>query len=530
METALFFGVILRRQVHKPVPTGPGKDNMKSISRLSTFLVAAVILSACGGESSPSDTQISDPSQPVNAPTTATVGILLTDAAVDAYEHAYVTITCVELIGGDDGHQLIFSGEETVDLLALRDSVRLLAVSEDVQPGDISKIRLCAQDMQLVEEDAEGVENTIDVDLVANGKIDLNPRETITLAAGDVVFASLDWDMNESLKLTETGNDRIIMRPVIFVKIGTEPAFKQGLVRVSGIIDAVAPDFTAFRLCLPDTPVQIPEDPIIGALCVDIVLNEKTGLFDPEGEPLTTLEQLVPKIPVTVLGLLQRSEDGPTVTPIQNAEGEDLVPTIFQVLALVVEGGEPGTWSQLLGTLQTAVDPNLDTFDFLLDNGQGFEDDTIVSGKLFDMSSRVFRFAADTGITEITAADLAAMDRAVVDSVTIPSQEVGVADTLHIAIMLARTPGDGDFEYIKGEISSIDSVAGSLMVTTVGGDRCVNTDMDTEIFEIFVNEDAVESVPATLDELDLGAKVVVTGMEGSCFAADLIIAEGQAAP
>lgn len=529
MGTALFFGVILRRQVYKPVHTGSGKDNMKSISGLSTFLVAAVILSACGGESSPSDTQIGDPSQHVNAPTTATVGILLTDAAVDAYKHAYVTITCVELIGGDDGHQLIFSGEETVDLLALRDSVRLLAVSEDVQPGDISKIRLCAQDMQLVEEDAEGVENTIDVDLVANGKIDLNPRETITLAAGDVVFASLDWDMNESLKLTETGNDRIIMRPVIFVKIGTEPAYKQGLVRVSGIIDAVAPDFTAFRLCLPDTPVQIPEDPIIGALCVDIVLNEKTGLFDPKGQPLTP-DQLAPKTPVTVLGLLQRSEDGPTVTPIQNAEGEDLVPTIFQVLALVVEGGEPGTWSQLLGTLQTAVDPDLDTFDFLLDNGQGFEDDTIVNGKLFDMSSRVFRFSADTGITEITAADLAAMDRAVVDSVTIPSQEVGIADTLHIAIMLARTPGDGDFEYIKGEISSIDSMAGSLMVTIVGGDRCVNTDMDTEIFEIFVNEDAVESVPATLDELDLGAKVVVTGMEGSCFAADLIIAEGQAAP
>ena len=65
------------------------------------------------------------PSQPDNEPTTATVGILLTDAAVDDYKHAYVTITCVELIGSDDGHQLIFSGEETVDLLALRDSVRL---------------------------------------------------------------------------------------------------------------------------------------------------------------------------------------------------------------------------------------------------------------------------------------------------------------------------------------------------------------------------------------------------------------------
>jgi hypothetical protein len=502
---------------------------VNTISKLSAFLAMAIILNGCGGGNSPSEMPINGQALPaVNVPTTATVAIVLTDAAVDAYKHAYVTITCVELIGGDDGHQLIFSGEETVDLLALRDSIRLFAVSEDVQPGDISKIRLCAQDMQLVEEDSDGAENIIDVSLVANGKIDLNPRETITLGAGDVVFVSLDWDMNESLKLTETGNGRIIMRPVIFVKIGAEPAFKQGLVRVSGIIEAVAPDFTAFRLCLSNTPVQIPENPVIGALCVDVVLNEKTGLFDAKGQPMTP-DQLAPKIPVTVLGLLKRFEDGPTVTPVQNAEGEDLDPTKFQILSLVVEGGEMGTWSQLRGTLQTAVDPGTDTFNFLLDNGQGFEDDTVVTGRLFDMSSRVFRFSADTGVTEISAAELMAMDRAVVDSVTIPSEEEGVADTLHIAIMLARTPGEGDLDYIKGEISSIDLMADSLIITTGVGDRCVNTDKDTAIFEIFVNEDSVESVPASLNELDVGAIAVVTGMEGDCFAADLIIAEGQAA-
>jgi hypothetical protein len=506
---------------------------MNPISKLSAFFMAAIILSACGGGSTP-DSQANIQSQAVNTPTgptTATVGIILTDAAVDDYKHAYVTITCVELIGGDDGHQVIFSGEKIVDLLALRDSVRILAVSEDVEPGDISKIRLCAKYMRLVQEnnDGVGVDIVIDVDLVANGKIDLNLRETITLQAGDVVFASLDWDMNESLKLTETGNERIIMRPVIFVEFDTEPAFKQGLVRVSGIIESVALDDTAFRLCSADTPVQLPENPIIGFLCVDIVLNEKTGLFDPKGQPIMPGD-LAPEMPVTVLGLLQRSMDGPMVTPVQNDMGEDLPATTFQILAIVVEGGEPGTWSQLRGTLQTEVDPDpeLHTFDFLLDNGQDFDDGTVVTGRFFDMSSRVFRIAAYTGITEITAAELMAMDRAVVDGVIIGSDDPGVADTLHIAIMLARTPGETDLDFIRGRILSVDSITGSLMVATDGTDRCVNTDMDTAIFEFFVNEDSVESVPVTLADLDEGAKVVVSGMEGGCFAAELIIAEGQA--
>ena len=115
------------------------------------------------------------------------------------------------------------------------------------------------------------------------------------------------------------------------------------------------------------------------------------------------------------------------------------------------------------------------------------------------------------------------------DSVVIPSDDEAVADTLSIAIMLARTPGADEPEYIKGSILSTDSAAGALRITTAGGDRCVTTDMDTAIFEVFVHEDSVESMPATLDDLDIGANAVITGTDGDCFAADLIIAEGQIA-
>lgn len=489
--------------------------------KLSAFFVLAFVLTSCGSGSSNPAT--SSPSPMPAVPTTATVGIILTDAAVDDYDHAFVTITSVELIG-DGGHQLIFSGEETVDLLALRDSVKLFAVSEDVEPDEISKIRLKATDMQLVQDNGGGPATT-NVDLVANGKIDLNLCESMDLAAGDVVFVSLDWDMNESLKFTTTGNGRKIMRPVIFAVIDTEPAFKQGLVRVSGEVDLVAADYTAFRMCSHDVVTQVSTSPVLGSLCLDIVLNDKTGLFGPDGMPIAP-EEIVTGAPVTVLGLLQRSMDGQMVTLLDDSRTE-VEPSVFQVLALVVEGGEPGTWQHLLGTVQTVVDVD-SKFDFLLDNGQGFEDDSTLTGQLFPLT-RIFKLAPDTGITEITKADLAEMDRAAMDSVLMPSGDEAVADTLNIAIMLARMPGDDEPQFIKGSILSTDSVAGELRIATSGGDRCVITDMDTAIFEVFVHEDSVESMPATLDDLDVGANAVVTGTDGDCFAADLIIAEGQTA-
>ena len=492
---------------------------MNTPFRFSALLVLAGMIASCTGGAS--TTTEPEPARNPTAATKATVGILLTDATADDYDHAYVTITSVELLG-ENGHQLIFSGEETVDLLALRDSVKLIAVSEDVDPDDFSKIRLRAQDMQLVVDNGDGSSTMTEVDLVANGKIDLNPRETISMQAGDVVFASLDWDMNESLKLTETGNGRIIMRPVIFVDIDTEPAFKEGLVRVFGIIESIASDFTAFRLCSPDVTTQLPSTPVLGALCLDIVLNEKSGLFGANGKPVMASDLMV-EDPITVLGLLRRSMDGPSVTPMQDDSGNNLAPTTFQVLAIVGEGGPSGTWGQYRGTLNSAVDAATGTFDYDIGN---IDEPAVVTGQLFD-SSRIFSVSADTGITEIIAADLMTGDRAAADAVMIPAPSEGESDSLNIAIMLSRA--DPDKDNIRGEILSVDPAAGSLMIATSAGDACVTTDSSTRIFQIFVLEDSVESRPATLADLTVGSRMGASGRQLDCFEADLIIAEGQVA-
>ena len=105
----------------------------------------------------------------------------------------------------------------------------------------------------------------------------------------------------------------------------------------------------SFRICSPDVATQLPTTPVLSSLCLDIIVNDKTGLFDSNGLP-TTVGELVIGEPVTVVGLLRRSSDGPVVTPLSDDSGE-VAPTPYQVLAIVVEGGPPGTWSKVRGTL-----------------------------------------------------------------------------------------------------------------------------------------------------------------------------------
>lgn len=493
------------------------------LSPLAISLLA-IFLNACGGGANAPD-PMSPP--PASTLTKATVGIVFTDASIDDYDHAYVTITSVELLGNDDGHQLIFSGEERIDLLALRDSVRLFAVSENVDPGDYSKIRLEARDMELVVDNDDGSTTITPIDLVANGKIDLNPRGAFSLAAGDVVFVSLDWDMNQSMKLTETGNGRIIMRPVIFVDVGTEPAFKEGLVRVFGLVELVAADFTAFRLCSPDVMIDSVSDPILGSLCLDIIIGPKTGLFGPDGNPIM-LSELAVDDPVTVLGLLQRSSDGPAVSPMED-DGGVVPPTTFQIVAIVVEGGPKLTWMPVRGTLNSVVAADTEVFDFLLDTPQNGDAETILTGQLF-ATSRIFRVSTDSGITEVGATDLMMGDRAVVESVQVAGAEGTDPDVLNIAIMLARTPGEVELDQLKGEILSVEASENMMMVSTSDGDFCVRTTDDTAIFELIVSSDSIESVPTTLADLVPGSRVGVTGVQEDCLVADLIIAEAPAAP
>ena len=472
---------------------------MKKYFYGALLLAVSMLLASCGGGGTGTGVN--------TAP--ATVGLVITDLSSEDYDHAWATITSVTLIG-DNGHEQIFSGKKTVDLLSLRDHLKLFFVNKKVKPGFYSKIRLHVEELFLTNDDTPSVE--VIVDLVANGKVDLNPQSTFFIAPGSVVFLSLDWDVDKSLKLTETGSGKIIMRPVIFVNIGTKPFFKNGLVRLFGMVDSVATDASGFRLCSMSSATPLPSTDVLKEFCVDVVLTDKTGVFDSNGEPRPDKKVVVDE-ELTVLGLLRRTDDAPPApTPLAGVEDE---PTSFQIESIVVEAGALGTWKQVRGTLTSTVDPGTKTFGFDTVAGLVCPAVTVVTGQLFDQS-RVFR-VDDGGITEVPTpySVLDCGDRTIVDAV-----QVGT-DGLNIAVMLSRPGSSATADSLTG---TIDSVSPDLVV----GGRKVCTDLSTRVFLLSDTGDVTEG---DVSDLTVGSPAVVTGSDlALCLEADVIVSLAPASP
>jgi hypothetical protein len=549
----------------------------------------AVFVTACGGgggsapatQANPgSNANSNPPPDPVADPAPvepATVAVILTDASINDYDKALATITSIELIG-DNGHVQVFSGSETVDFLALADFVEIFAVDESVTPDTYEKIRLRLADLTLVNVVDGGDDIETHVDLVANGKVDLNPQGSFTILPGQVVFVSIDFDMEKSVKLIETGSGKTKMRPVIFANIGTKPAFKNGLARVHGVVDRIAVDGGVFSLCMTQLISRFPPDDgasidSIDGFCLTVRVDEKTGLFGKDGLPILASDLSIGQ-ELTVVGIVSLNDgpDGPTPRPLpveadeptqlpeDDCDDDDV--TIddcgcddddvsidgtndddcdddgdfdtFLLNAIVVEAGPLGTWTRLRGQLKSPIDDQTGLFGLFVFSDQGFPDDTVLTTQVFE-KTRIYR-VDDDGLKEISAAELMTEDIAALDGVLIPGEVStgGDPEDLFRTALMLTTPGVSvepvpEPEVIRGKILTIDAEGGSLMVATAEGDVCVDTDDETLIFEVFLIDKVFESVKVMLGDLTEGNGVGIYGIDDdiNCFAADLIIAEGQ---
>jgi hypothetical protein len=505
---------------------------MKKLLYSALSLAVAMLLASCGGgggDGGNAKTGVS------TAP--ATVGLVITDAHTDQWDKALVTITSVKLIS-DEGHQEIFSGEKEVDLLALREHVKLFAVKKGVKPGHYSKIRLTIKEKQkgehllLIDEDP-GAPVPQQWVKVPSSKVDLNPKDTIYIAPGAVVFASLDWDMEKSLKLTQTGSGKWIMRPGIFVHIGVKPMFKRGLVRLSGIVDKVGD--LGFRLCsLPDATASSTGSK---DFCVNVLVKDNTGVFDSNGEPRLGMG---PKVTegeeLTVVGLLRRMEDDHDdydddddddyehhehSSPFSKHEEDDdhddddddeHEHPKFLVSAIVVEVGPEGTWERIRGVLTEKVDSTTKQFELDPD-----DDTKLLTGQLFDQS-RVFRLEEDGSIKEIMPSELLLFDRASLDAVKLASPGSAGQD-LNVAILLAR-PAPVT-QTLTGTIMSV-SPSGDWVVID-DGVPCVNSNnLTTRVY--ILSDSGVDEVSVT--DLEVGSSAVVTSTTttAGCLNAEVIAA------
>lgn len=489
---------------------------MRAAWKAGLLLSAALVLVACGGGGGGASVT----AQP------ATVGVLLTDAPVAGFDEAIATITSVELLG-DGAPVVLFSGSQTIDLLKLGDFSELFAVSDEVPPGTYSKIRLRLSDLVLNRLDpvTGAVVESIEPQLVGNGKIDLNPRGPFTLASGEVIFVELDFDMEKSLKITTTGGGKVIVRPVVFVDIrGDRPDGR--LSRIHGEIRAIDLVGGTLELCQSEFASHWDDDDDAGLRpqfgdehCVTVRTDDATGIFDAEGLP-QDLAGLEVGEEATVVGRINRKDDedddDDSDEDDSDVNDDERPDHYFELTAVVVEEGPLGTYRRFRGTAESVVDGISDTFDLGLAPGQGFGSDTTLPVQLYP-KSHIFNRAGEP----LERAAIVPGRRALADGVLV----IGDQDLIRSPLVFVDDDTSPAEDVLVGKIVSVDLDAEELLVNDGKLDRCVSA-AAADIF-LVNDDDGLSSSRGELADLAPGDDVAVFGFEtvDGCLAARTIIAE-----
>jgi len=238
---------------------------MHSAIRILAMTLLATLLAACGGGSS-------DPTG------TGSVTILLGDGPLDGVDEVNIDIDRIVLLGADG--QTTLTEDATpgpINLLALRNVTELLADVDDVPPGTYSKIRLYISSLEVVRTEDPAVGPVAeDVQLPANGKIDLNPQGPFEISPAEDLVIQIDLDLARSVHVVQTGNSSLRFRPVVFIQVLDQRANLR-LTHLFGEMNDVSTD--AFDLCDESDPTR--------CTSVDVLTDalELPAAGDPAYEP-----------------------------------------------------------------------------------------------------------------------------------------------------------------------------------------------------------------------------------------------------
>ena len=500
---------------------------MNGLTKYAVTAFAVLLLSACGGGGGDASRTLSN-----GPPEPATVGVLLTDAYGTRWDQAIATITSIELIG-DDGHETVFTGEETIDLLSLADYSELFALTE-IFPMKLEKVRLRLLSLELVDLDEMGMEiERVQTKLVGNGKMDIVPRGDVIIASGDALMIELDFDMGKAFKSIETGSGKTIVRPVIFARITTSGTSNR-LTRVFGTvasIDDMEPTFVLCQTALAgnhhddDDEVDDDGDDAFDH-CLRVSTDDLTAVFDPEGAPVTFASVAV-GMELTAIGFLRHiddddhvdgdsdDDDGMDEGESESADHEESFDDDFVLDAVALELG--AGFERFAGTVQTAVDAGL--FDFLLDPGQGFDPDTVVSTEVF-ANTRVF----ERDGTELDQLALIPDRTGIVDGILSPGGE-GANDHLSAAlIVLDPVVAEAEAEaLLSGTVISVNLDDGTFDLMAGETPRCVVA--GTADIQLVSDSDGMIMTPGALSDLAPEVTVGVFGAEriDGCFVASSVL-------
>ncbi|MBT8098654.1 MAG: DUF4382 domain-containing protein, partial [Gammaproteobacteria bacterium] len=380
------------------------------------------------------------------------------------------------LIGGQgaDGQQILFQGEEPIDLLALTNFSEAIIFGE-VEPGTYSKLRLVIDSLELVPADGGPSQYPA---LPANGKIDLLDQDGFEVLPGTTLLVEIDMDANKSLKITGAGNSgRYKFRPVVKVQFMTGDLDELKLARLEGTVAEISTASPgSFVLCDIETPDS----------CVNVATDSSTSIFGADGMP-TDFATLMPNDIAVAIGTY--SLDGGIV-----------------LNASVLEIG--GNAEQVQGTVVS--NPADDAFIIYADG----------SDLTVQLQARTRYYDANGEIGP--------------ESVIIGAEvEVeGVVDAtdsglIRAALVFVEAAEDAQ---LSGTIAEpLDSVMRTFNLTLADSSTvCVDVVEEAKI--LLVDAAAGTATMATIDELSVGQIVDLFGAMNECFDAHEVIVDVNASP
>ena len=448
------------------------------------FTVIAVLLSACGGGGGGSSAPATTPTTP---PATGSLTVLLGDGPVADYDGFLLHIDRVVLLGDDGQDDVVLKDTPSVvDLLELRNITELL-IDEEVVAGTYSKIRLEVSRIEAITRDDDGnVLESVDVDVPANGKIDLNPQGDFEIAEGDDLVVEVDIDLERSVRVHETGNGLLKFRPVVFVRI-LDALERQRLIRLFGQIDNIADD--GFDLCRIDRLSDRVDEPV--DRCVPVEIADDVRVFDAAGMPIDFAD-LANGDMVTVFGRVRFGTESETV------------------IAHVIASGEAGAFAHIGG---------------------------VVTSPLTDGAFEVSRESRETD--ELRSRTVELVDRALIlDDDGQPTPDTAIVEGAEVEVFGVDVDG-GNFvgiivwidsedepEVVSGQVVSINLADSTLTLENDDGRQCVAFDDDTTFLQVVEDDETAEVMELSVEDLADGLTAEAFGEPGEeCLAADEIVFE-----
>lgn len=149
-----------------------------------------------------------------------TVAVRLTDAPIDDFSEAIITINRIVLVGDDEVElddaegYVLYDGSFTANLLDLQNGIDTLLVRDEVPVGAYRQIRVVVDEDAVVRYLADGTTETLKIPSGSTSGIKINLPEFEVVEGADVVEVLIDFDLDRSF--VKAGNSgKYIFKPVI---------------------------------------------------------------------------------------------------------------------------------------------------------------------------------------------------------------------------------------------------------------------------------------------------------------------------